>query len=69
MLLKVVLLIPTICSLVLCSYLLIGLCLYFRALYKSMPAASRLPRREALTPRVASTSSRAPIDIEAIPAT
>jgi hypothetical protein len=69
MLLKVVLLIPTICSLVLCSYLLIGLCLYFRALYKTAPAVSRLSRQGALKPRLASTSSRASIDIEAIPAT
>lgn len=39
MLLKLVILVPSILSMALCAYLLIGISLYFRSLYKTAPAS------------------------------
>ena len=65
MLLKLILLVPSVGSIALCTYLLAGISLYLRALYKSVPATEPVRSRHA---RVAPTSSAAPIEIEAIPA-
>jgi hypothetical protein len=63
MLLKLVILVPSVFSMALCAYLLVGLGLYFRALYKTVPASqlSQTPHAHG----IASASS----EIEAIPAT
>ena len=66
MLLKLILLIPSVGSLALCTYLLAGIFIHFRALYKTAPA-SKLAHTDSA--RVASTSSAASIEIDAIPAT
>lgn len=63
MLLKLVLLVPTVFSIALCAYLLVGISLYFRSLYKTVPASDFARTRRAH--RIASASS----EIEAIPAT
>jgi hypothetical protein len=66
MLLKLVLLIPSVGSLALCTYLLAGLFIHFRALYKTAPAR-KLARAGAS--HMDSTSSATSIEIDAIPAT
>ena len=66
MLPKLIVLIPLICSTALCAYLLAGIAIYLRALYKNAPAIETVRSRHS---RGASTSSAAPIEIEAIPAT
>jgi hypothetical protein len=66
MLLKLILLIPSVGSIALCTYLLAGITIYLRALYKNAPATEPIRSRHN---RVASTSPAAPIEIEAIPAT
>ena len=67
MLLKLILLIPSVCSIALCTYLLAGILIYFRSLYKSLPAVSN-PAHQPHAP-LASCSSAAPLEIEAVPAT
>ena len=66
MLLKLILLVPSVGSIALCTYLLAGIAIYLRALYKTAPATEPLRPRHS---RVAPMSSAAPIEIEAIPAT
>jgi hypothetical protein len=66
MLLKLILLIPSVGSLALCTYLLAGLFIHFRALYRTAPV-SKLVRTASA--HVESTSSAASIEIDAIPAT
>ena len=62
MLLTLILLIPSVLSVALCAYLFAGLFIYLRSLYQTAPASPKLAR-------VASASSAASIEIEAIPAT
>lgn len=67
MLLKMLLLIPTVCSIALCTYLLAGVFIYFRSLYKTLPVvANAAPQPHA---HLASRSSAPSLEIEAIPAT
>lgn len=67
MLLKLVLLIPSVCSIALCTYLLGGVFIYLRSLYKTLPVvANSAPQPHA---PLASRSSAASLEIEAIPAT
>ena len=67
MLLKLVLLIPSVLSIALCAYLLAGVFIYFRSLYKTLPAVSNAARQPHAP--LASCSSAAPLEIEAVPAT
>jgi hypothetical protein len=67
MLLKLILLIPSVLSIALCTYLLAGVFIYFRSLYKTLPAVSN-PARQSPAP-LAFASTAAPVEIEAIPAT
>lgn len=64
MLLKLILLVPSVFSLALCAYLLTGIMLYFRALYKTAHA-----RATAQAPHARIMTSHASSEIEAIPAT
>ena len=64
MLLNLILLIPSVLSLALCTYLSAGLFIYLRDIYKTAPTG-KLER----TARVASTQSAPSMEIEAIPAT
>lgn len=63
MLLKLVILVPSVFSMALCAYLLVGIGLYFRALYRTVPTSKFAPTPHA--PGIVSASS----EIEAIPAT
>ena len=64
MLLTLILLIPSVLSLALCTYMLAGLFIYLRNLYQTAPAGEL-----ARTARMASTPSAPSMEIEAIPAT
>ncbi len=66
MLVKLIILIPSVFSMALCAYLLTGLAIYFRALYKSMPASE--PARARRHTHIASASPASSVEIEAIPA-
>jgi hypothetical protein len=67
MLPKLVLLIPSVLSIALCTYLLAGIFIYLRSLYKTVPDVSNpAPQPHA---HLASASSAVPVEIEAIPAT
>jgi hypothetical protein len=68
MLLKLILLVPSVLSIALCAYLLVGLSLYFRALYRTVPAVKFARTRHAHGVASAS-SSAATVEIEALPAT
>ena len=68
MLPKLVLLIPSVLSIALCTYLLAGIFIYFRSLYKTLPAVSNNPARSEHAP-LAFASTAAPVEIDAIPAT
>ena len=67
MLLKLVILVPSVFSMALCVYLLAGIAVYFRSLYKTALASESVRTRHASG--VASLSSAAPVEIEVIPAT
>ena len=62
MLLTLILLIPSVLSLALCTYLLAGLFIYLRDLYQTAPASTT-------SARMISQPSPASIEIDAIPAT
>lgn len=65
MLMKVILIVPSILAVALMAYLLIGLCVYFVSAYRNAPAG-----KSARQPRpVKANSSTAPVAVEAIPAT
>ena len=67
MLLKLVILVPSVFSIALCAYLLIGLSLYFRALVKSGLA---IESARARCDRSLGSASPAPaVEMEALPAT
>jgi hypothetical protein len=66
MLMKLILIVPSILSAALMAYLLIGLCVYFVSAYRNASAekpARRQPRSRA------ANSSTAPMTVKAIPAT
>lgn len=67
MLLKLIVLVPSVFSVALCLYLLAGIAIYFRSLYKTALASESA--RTSHANGVASLSSAAPVEIEAIPAT
>ena len=67
MLPKLIVLIPAVCSLALCTYLLAGIFIYFRSLYKTLPAVGNSARQPHAP--LASRSSAASLEIEAVPAT
>ena len=65
MLAKLVILIPSVFSMALCVYLLAGIAIYLRALYKALPATEQAGPRRARRAHISSTAS---VEIEAIPA-
>ena len=68
MLLKLVILVPSVFSIALCSYLLVGIGIYFRALFKTALASESARTRHDSS--VAAVSSSAPsVEMEALPAT
>jgi hypothetical protein len=67
MLLKLVLLVPSVFSVALCAYLLVGISLYFRALFKTALASESARTRHERS--VAAASSIPSAELEALPAT
>jgi hypothetical protein len=66
MLIKLIILIPSVLSIALCTYLLAGIALYVRALYQSVPVIE--PTRRGVVP-ASSATAIAPVEIEPLPAT
>jgi hypothetical protein len=67
MLLKLVILVPSVFSIALCAYLLVGIGIHFRSLYRTALASESARARHDSS--VSAASSAPSVEMEALPAT